>query len=401
MKLNQIKANPDNPRSITEEALQKLCHSIKDFPKMMELRPIIIDSTNTVLAGNMRLKALKKLGYKEIPDTWVKKADQLTEEEKHRFIVQDNANAGVWDVEKLLAEWDETDLEDWGVDIGDLELPEQEATATEDGYEPPEEIETNIKRGDLITFHKDGKELHRLLCGDSTLKEDVEKVMNGEKSDMVFTDPPYGVNYSAKNKFLNAFDKGNRVQKDIENDTDGIDMGILWAKVFANTKEVLKKGASFYITFSDDKLLLLLLQTLRDVKMPERQILVWVKNNHVLGRSTYNYKHEMILFGWKEGAAHKYYGEFDTTVWECNKPLKADLHPTMKPIELIERALKNSSAANDIILDTFLGSGSTMVACHQLKRKCYGIEIDEKYCQVIVDRMQKLDPDLEVRYDNN
>jgi hypothetical protein len=117
MKLNQIKANPDNPRSITEEGLQKLCNSIKDFPKMMELRPIIIDSTSTVLAGNMRLKALKKLGYKEIPDTWVKKADQLTEEEKHRFIVQDNANAGDWAVEKLLAEWDETDLEDWGVEL--------------------------------------------------------------------------------------------------------------------------------------------------------------------------------------------------------------------------------------------------------------------------------------------
>ena len=188
-----------------------------------------------------------------------------------------------------------------------------------------------VKSGDLWTLGN-----HRLLCGDSTKKEDVERLTGGRKIQMLLTDPPYGVNYSGKNEFLNRLDKGNRIQKDIKNDTEDSENTVeCWRNYFRNVKFFMLKGANFYINFSGDKLLLLLLLLLREkeINLPEKQILVWVKNNHVLGRSNYNYKHEFILYGWNGGQGHKHYGGFDTTVWNVDKPFRNDLHPTMKPIE--------------------------------------------------------------------
>lgn len=237
-----------------------------------------------------------------------------------------------------------------------------------------------VKREDLLFDHY-------VMCGDATSKEDVDKLMGGSKADLVFTDPPYGVDYSSKNVFLNSLAKGNRIQKDIQGDTKDVDMGKLWKESFKQVRDHIKKGSSFYITFSGDKLLLLL-QTLTDIDLKERQILVWAKNNHVLGRSTYNYKHEFILFGWKKGAKHNFYNKFDTTLWEINKPLKSDLHPTMKPIELISRALKNSSKEHDNVLDIFGGSGSTLIAAEQLGRKCFMMELDPHYCSTIIERWE-------------
>lgn len=191
MKLSDIKANPDNPRVIKDEAFNRLVQSIKDFPKMMALRPMVVDDNLTVLGGNMRLRALRHLGYKDIPDEWVKRASDLTEEEQKQFIIKDNVSVGDWDWDTLANEWDVQDLKDWG-----LEMPAdwggERVEAKEDDYEIPDEIETDIVVGDIFEIGE-----HRLMCGDSTNGDDVAKLMNGEKADMVFTDPPWNVNYGA------------------------------------------------------------------------------------------------------------------------------------------------------------------------------------------------------------
>ena len=187
MKLSDIKANPDNPRVIKDEAFNKLVQSIKDFPKMMALRPMVVDDNLTVLGGNMRLRALQHLGYKDIPDEWVKRASDLTEEEQKQFIIKDNVSVGDWDWDTLANEWDVQDLKDWG-----LEMPAdwggERVEAKEDDYEIPDEIETDIVVGDIFEIGE-----HRLMCGDSTNGDDVAKLMNGEKADIMVSDPPYGI----------------------------------------------------------------------------------------------------------------------------------------------------------------------------------------------------------------
>ena len=190
MKLSAIHLNPKNPRLIKDDRFKKLCNSIKEFPKMMKLRPIIVDADGMILGGNMRFKALKELGYKEVSDEWIKRDGELTEDEKQRFIIADNIGFGEYDWDILANEWDEQELDDWGLDIPDFAFKQE---VIEDDYEIPDEIETDIVLGDLFEIGQ-----HKLLCGDSTKTEDVAKLMNGEKADMVFTDPPFDLedNYS-------------------------------------------------------------------------------------------------------------------------------------------------------------------------------------------------------------
>jgi len=232
-----------------------------------------------------------------------------------------------------------------------------------------------------------------LMCGDSTKKEDVGILLNEKKINMLLTDPPYGVNYSSKNEFLNKLDKGNRIQESIKNDALSPDeIQKLWINSFTNAFHSMNDGSAYYINAMQggDLLLLLLLLSIKESGLNLKQSLVWAKNNHVLGRSDYNYKHELILYGWKEGKAHEFYSKFDTTLWEIDKPLKNDLHPTMKPIELLSKAISNSSKEEEHILDLFGGSGSTLIACEQLNRKCFMMEIDPIYCSVIIERWEKL-----------
>jgi DNA modification methylase len=266
--------------------------------------------------------------------------------------------------------------------------------AEEDGFEPQDGgTVTDIVIGDLFEIGH-----HRLLCGDSTDSDAVAKLMNGEKADMYLTDAPYGVSYADKNKFLNSIDNGNRVEKEIQNDHETVtDMYQFWRNV-ATTAILFINDVSTYYWFScDGDKMMMMMMALKDSGFAVKHELIWVKNNHVLGRTDYAYKHEPIIYGWKIGGTHKYYGEFCTSVFEYPKPLKNDLHPTMKPIELLEKLITNSSLESNIVLDSFLGSGSTMVASHQLNRKCYGMELEPKYCQVIVDRMRKLDTTIEIK----
>ena len=233
------------------------------------------------------------------------------------------------------------------------------------------------------------------MCGDSTSANDAKRLMDGEKADMVFTDPPYGVSYTDKNEFLNSLGEGHRLTKRIENDSHPPqDMYDFWRKAFKLLHENTKDCMAYYITAPQggDLLLLLLLQAVRDSGFMLKHQLIWNKNNHVLGRCDYNYKHEPIIYGWKIGGTHKFYGEgkFKTSVWDIAKPLQSKLHPTMKPIELIEECLLDCSAMGDAVLDLFGGSGTTLIACEQLNRKCFMMELDPHYCDVIIARWEKL-----------
>jgi DNA modification methylase len=375
--ITQVVPNTSNPRIIKDDKFKKLVKSIQEFPEMLKLRPIVVDADMVVLGGNMRLKACKAAGLTEVP---IVIADQLTPEQQAEFIIKDNVGFGEWDWDLLANEWDEQLLQDWGLELPFDNTPILEAE--EDDYEAPSEIKTDIVLGDLIEIGN-----HRLLCGDSTDSDAVARLMDGQKADMVFTDPPYNVAYEGKTKDALTIKNDKMSIKDFSEFLSSI-----FNVLYLNSKE----GSPIYVfgPIEDGTFL----NAFNESGFKLQSILIWLKNTIVLGRKDYHYKHEPILYGWKEGAAHKWYGDRDKqTVFECNKPPRNGEHPTMKPIELCEFYINNSSQNNNIIIDSFLGSGSTMVAAHQLNRKCFGMELDPKYCQVIVDRMHKLDPSLEIK----
>lgn len=369
MKLSQIKPNPNNPRVIKDERFAKLVKSISEFPKMMELRPMVINEDNIVLGGNMRLKALKELGYTELPEGWVKKASELTEEEQRRFIIADNVGFGDHDWEMLANEWDVQELSNWGLEIPDF-AQDVELEAEEDDYEVPEVVHTDIVLGDLFEIGE-----HRLLCGDSTNINDTDKVLNGNKIDLVFTDPPYNINYQG------VKDKRDKIKNDKMSDDD-------FCKFLYDALNV--QSDTFYVCCSW-QYSHLFRKSLEDLQKPVKAFIVWDKVNPAQHLDMYYKQHEIILYHGKFGGQKTLRGD----VWQIKRE-KNTVHPTMKPINLISIAL-NDNPNKKVIYDAFLGSGSTMVACHQLNRKCYGIELDPKYCQVIIERMLKLDPSLEIK----
>ena len=333
---------------------------------MLELRPIVVDENNIILGGNMRHKACIEAGLKEV---FIVQAKDLTEQQKDEFIVKDNVGFGEWDWDILANEWNTDKLTDWGLDLP-LDVSVQELEAEEDNYEIPDEINTDIVLGDLFEIGE-----HRLLCGDSTDSDQVAKLMNGEKADMVFTDPPYGVNMNRSGKILND----NLLSEDLHN---------LLNSAFVNSI-LFSKDCHFYwwIGFKGYSLME---KCFIDNGIKIDNCIVWNKPSIGLGKTGYRYKHELCVF--KGEIKDKSLSD----VWDFGRD-REGLHPTMKPIELISYAMNNSSKVDDLVLDLFLGSGSTMVASHQLKRKCYGMELDPKYCQVIIDRMKKLDPSLEIK----
>lgn len=418
MKLSDIRVNPKNPRIIKDDKFRKLVKSLKEFPQMMELRPIIVDDDGIIQGGNMRYKALRELGYSEVPDGWVKQGRDLTPEQWREFVVKDNLGYGEWDYELLANDYNIDELTDWGLDIPDGYTPEPEVQ--EDDFDIPDIIETDIKDGDIFEIGS-----HRLICGDSTKAEAYEKLMQGKSADLVITDPPYNVNYSDKQALLNLLDNGNLNQTDIINDSF-IDRDKYndWIKgVFNTVKKYIASYNAVYAFGNAESLISF--YELKDFHISN--MLVWVKNRLVLGRQDYKGKHENIIYGWY--GHHKWYGDnsqvtvfeddidfaklkkdellkilqdifsekVKTTVIRCDTPLKNDLHPTMKPILLLAELIQNSSKPGQIVLDPFLGSGSTMVAATQLKRKCYGIELDPKYCDIIIQRMMKLDATITIK----
>jgi len=374
--LSKLKENPENPRRISKERLDALCKSIKEFPKMMSLRPIIIDKDGVILGGNMRYRALKKLGYKEIPDEWVKKDGELTEEERRRFIIVDNNEYGEYDWDILYDKWDKDELLSWGLELPDFDLPEDKVI--EDDYEVPEEIETDIKLGDLFEIGQ-----HRLLCGDATKKEDVEKLLNGDKPYLTVTDPPYGVNYDPEWR-NNLLGYSNRAELKVKND-DNASWIEVWKLSPSNVFYIWMAGLNIHKTINE----------LLNCKIQARSEIIWRKNNIVISRGNYHWQHESCVYAVRKNYNAKWIGDRkQSTVWEIDKNLKSETgHSTQKPIECMARPIRNHEGD---VYDPFLGSGTTMVAAHQLGRKCYGMEIEPKYCQIVIDRMKKLDPNIKI-----
>lgn len=374
--ITQIKANPKNPRTIRDEKFEKLKKSIQDFPDMLNKRPLVCitdkDGKYVVLGGNMRLKAAKDLGLKELP---IILADEWTEEQKAEFLIKDNVGFGEWEWEQLQAEWDVEQLEDWGLDVPSFESDDV-LEAVEDDFDttPPQEPITVI--GDLYEIGE-----HRLLCGDSTDSDQVAKLMNGEKADMVFTDPPYGVSYQSNMR--TKTDKFDVIENDNVFITEWINNLPLFSKGFVfvwTSWKVLKEWMEFCEPIGDLS-----------------NLIIWDKGGGGIGdlKKTFSTDFEVALV-YNRGAEIK--GKRIGSVWSVNKDgASSYLHPTQKPIALSAMAIENVSLKNDIVLDVFLGSGSTMVAAHQLKRKCYGMELDPKYCDVIVKRMATLNPSLEIK----
>ena len=398
VKISEVKPNPKNPRLIKDDKFKKLVKSIQEFPDMLNKRPLIVftdvDGKYVVLGGNMRLKACKEIGLKEIP---IILADEWTEEQKAEFLIKDNVGFGEWDWDSLANEWDTEKLDEWGLDLP-IDLSVTELEAEEDEFEVPEGgIETDIVLGDLFEIGE-----HRLLCGDSTDSDSVAKLMNGVKADMVFTDPPYRVSFQGQ-RISNTTKDGvvihghkgaNTKHDEIENDSlSEDDFKDFMSAVLSNL--FLFNNGAWYICFAYSELHLLL-NSLVAAGYKWKNIIIWMKNQAALSNMDYKSRYEPIIYGQKGG---NFYGERykQEDIWQFQRTLKNDLHPTMKPIPLIENAINNSSKIGMNVLDLFLGSGSTMVASHQLKRKCYGMELDPKYCQVIIDRMKKLDPSLIIK----
>lgn len=380
--IDSIKPYKNNAKLHPDEQVEQICNSIRETG----FNDPIGVWHDEIVEGHGRLLAAEKLGMKEVP---IIRLDDLTDEQRRAYMLAHNKltmNSG-FDIELLdmeLAEIETIDMTLLGFDDKEEETP-QEVVEDDFDAEPPEKPKSKL--GDIYQLGE-----HRLMCGDSTNAEQVAKLMNGEKADMIFTDPPYNVNYADKNKFLNGADKGNRIQSDIQNDNafdDETAKCELWEPAFKNMADNAKDYCSIYVTMPQGGAhMMMMMMMAAAASWQVKHELIWVKNNHVLGRTDYYYKHEPILFGWKE--KHKFYGkgEFDKSVWEIPKPQKSDLHPTMKPIRLIANALNNSSKDNDIIMDLFGGSGSTLIACEQLNRQCFMMELDPRYVDVIIDRWE-------------
>lgn len=411
IQLKDIKPNPANPRLIKDNAFKDLLRSVAQFHQMLEKRPIAVTKegkTYIALGGNQRTRALTQLQTEVNDDTFLSRYEttreaqsllieyfskgvpavdctDLTPDQQRRFIISDNLPFGEWDTDALANEWDVDELKGWG-----MNLPEwgeggggKVGEAVEDDYEMPEEIHTDIVLGDLFEIG-----VHRLLCGDSTQEHTFKVLFDGQFADAVVTDPPYNVAYEGKTK--------DKLKIDNDKQEDGEFYKFLY-DFYTSLAAHTKAGGAWYVWHADSEGANFR-RAMKDAGIMVKQCLIWVKKSMVMGRQDYHWKHEPCLYGWKDGAAHGWYSDRkQTTVLNFDRPQRNAEHPTMKPIPLFAYQIGNSSKDGDIIADGFGGSGTTMVACHQMNRRGYLVEFDPKYCQVIIDRMLKLDSKLEIK----
>jgi DNA modification methylase len=372
-----------NARTHSAEQVAQIAASIAEFGFV---NPVLIGPDNVIIAGHARLLAARKLGMTEVP---VIVLDHLTETQRRALVLADNRlalNAG-WDEEMLRVELesirdDGFDLELTGFSDDELEdllrEPEEVVAGNTDEDAVPEAPETAVTVPGDVWLLGD----HRLLCGDATQIEAVEKVLAGGLADMVFTDPPYNVNYGATMK-----DKLRGKKRKIANDDLGEGFEQFLRDACVNMLSVTK--GAIYICMSSSEL-----HTLHRAFTESgghwSTFIIWAKNVFTMGRSDYQRQYEPILYGWKEGTDHYWCGARDQgDVWFVKKPIANDLHPTMKPVELVERAIRNSSKSRDAVLDPFAGSGATLIACEKTGRQARLIELEPKYCDVIVRRWQQ------------
>ena len=380
MHIEKLKLNEQNPRHISQDKLEKLKKSINEFPEMMSLRPIIVNKDYIVIGGNMRLTALLQLGYKEIPDDWVK-VGNLHDEQQKRFIIADNVGFGEWDWETLSNEWDVADLETWGLDIPNFDT-EEELEASEDDYEVPEGgIETDIVIGDLFEIGE-----HRLLCGNCIHADSINKLMDGKYADTIITDPPYssgGFQESGKTTESIGTRSGESIALDNLSTTG-------YKALVREFIPLHPKVDSVYI-FTDWKMWQHTLESVEMTGFRVRNMIVWDKMQMGMGMPWRN-QHELICYG-KRTAGKINSGKYGNVLQ--SKRTGNEFHPTQKPVDIIDPLIKNTDCK--IIFEPFAGSGTTMIAAHQNNKICYATELSPNFCAVIIDRMKKLDSTLIVK----
>ena len=367
----------NNARTHSPEQIKKLRSSLREFGF---INPVIIDRDYGVIAGHGRILAAKEEGIREVPCVF---ADHLTEAQKKAYIIADNRMAmdAGWDEELLRVEIESLQGMDFdplltGFDEKELAALFDEGTeAKDDDFDVDEELEKPVfsKTGDVWTLGR-----HRLVCGDSIKAETYEILMQGKKANLVVTDPPYNVNYEGS-------------AGKIKNDNMAAEKFYQFLlDAFTNMEKVMAEDASIYVFHADTEGLNFR-RAFTDAGFYLSGCCIWKKPSLVLGRSPYQWQHEPVLYGWKKNGKHQWYSDRkQTTIWEFEKPRKNADHPTMKPIPLLAYPITNSSMSNTLILDPFGGSGSTLIACEQTDRSCCTIELDEKYCDVIVKRYVEL-----------
>lgn len=392
----QIEGLPANPRNWTKDELKSLAHSLVETPELFEMRcPIVVphDGRYVVLGGNFRIAAARE-NKETAVECFVFHSTSV--EKMKQVVIKDNGSWGKWDFDALANEWSDLPLSDWGIPVWE-ESPQktaaaagEEKQATEDDFdENKDAIAVKCKRGDVWVLGD-----HRLMCGDSISLDDVKKLMGGVKADLVFTDPPYGVAIGSKNELLNSVHRSGRCTQNMENDTLSVEnLRIVIVGAMTNARLNCEPDACYYVTAPPGgDLGLMILESMRDAGLPIRHILIWRKNvaTFSLGRLDYDYQHEPIFYTWTEKHHNYRKGDHRTSVWDYNKPCKCDLHPTMKPIELVANCMKDGTMPGDKVLDLFGGSGTTLIAAEQLERKCYIMELDPHFCDVIIARWEKL-----------
>lgn len=408
----QIPGVPRNPRKRDNAQLELLKKSILDDPEMLGLRDILVYQTGdkyVVIGGNMRLEALRELKYTEAICRVI--PDGMSAAKLRAIAIKDNNSFGQWDYDLLGTEWATDPLDQWGLDMAPMQSGEEEKktadNAKEDDYTGEVPKEANSRPGDIYRLGD-----HRLICGDSTDAKVIGALMEDEKADLWLTDPPYNV--AVKNS------QGMTIAND---NLSGDEFAIFLTDAFKAAEQFMAKGCPFYVWFASCEHINFE-QSLNRAGLRCRQELIWNKNHFILGRAHYQWKHEPCLYGWK-GDTCKYFTEsrcqasvipdemeldfakmkkadmqklllaiyaekVPTTVIDEDKPLKDADHPTMKPIRLFARLIENSSREGDLILDTFGGSGTTLLAAEQMGRKCYMVELDPIYVDVIIKRWEDL-----------
>ena len=376
----------NNAKIHSKSQVKQIAESIKEFGF---LSPCLIDKDYNIIRGHGRVMAREMLGMESVPCVFI---EGLTETQRKAYILADNrlTELGEWDFDKVQIELKELEDLDFNIELTGFEIVDDEPPIdiVEDDFS--EDVESVRKTGDIWKLGR-----HTLMCGDSTDREQVRKLMNGKQADMFFTDPPYNVNITQKKKKILHCNEYNELEND---NLSSEDYQEFLNRAFKNVCDNLKDDGSYYVFSCQGGDSEMMMMMMRENGIKCRHQIIWVKDSPVfsMGRLDYDYKHEPILYGWKN--THHFYrkGEQDKSVWEFPRTEKK-LHPTMKPVELIANALMNSSQKGDVILDLFGGSGSTLIACEQLDRECLMMEIDPHYVDVIIQRWENLTGQKAVR----
>lgn len=373
----QIPGVPENPRTREDSKQRNLEKSIEELPEMTVARAALCfpyKGRYVVIGGNRRLEAQRALKRKEVPI--IALPENTPVDKLRRIALLDNESTGQTDWEKLAKDWSKDEIRAWNIETPKgwfNEAPGKKAE--EDNYNEPEKLKPRVKRGEIWKLGE-----HRLMCGDSTNKDDVLNLMNGCKADMVFTDPPYNINHG------NIKHKKFKV-REIENDNMDKSSFIEFCNKFINNIKIFCKGCVYMCAGQGEDGRLMFVEA--DKLLHNSTTIIWNKDQFTLGRGKYQNKYEPIWFGWVESGIDFTDNRTITNVWDIKRPKKSDLHPTMKPIELIATALTHNPGSESC-LDLFGGSGSTLIACEQLNRKCYMMELTEHYCDVIINRWETL-----------